>query len=80
MLCPACQMETLADDRICRACGVSFSVICPNCQHPMVLVDYQDSGVEINSCEHCPYRWLDADEITELASGKKLNTSSIAID
>ena len=34
MLCPACQMETLADDRICRACGVSFSVICPNCQHP----------------------------------------------
>jgi class 3 adenylate cyclase/tetratricopeptide (TPR) repeat protein len=34
MLCPACQMETLADDRICRSCGVSFSVICPNCQHP----------------------------------------------
>ena len=27
-------METLADDRICRSCGVSFSVICPNCQHP----------------------------------------------
>ena len=34
MLCPACQIETLADDRVCRACGVSFSVICPNCQHP----------------------------------------------
>jgi class 3 adenylate cyclase/tetratricopeptide (TPR) repeat protein len=34
MLCPACQMETLADDRVCRSCGVSFSVICPNCQHP----------------------------------------------
>jgi class 3 adenylate cyclase len=27
-------METLADDRVCRACGVSFSVICSNCQHP----------------------------------------------
>jgi class 3 adenylate cyclase/tetratricopeptide (TPR) repeat protein len=34
MLCPACQMETLADDRVCRSCGISFSVICPNCQHP----------------------------------------------
>lgn len=34
MLCPACQMETLADDRVCRSCGVSFSVICPTCQHP----------------------------------------------
>ena len=34
MLCPACQMETLADDRVCRSCGVSFSVICSNCQHP----------------------------------------------
>jgi class 3 adenylate cyclase/tetratricopeptide (TPR) repeat protein len=34
MLCPACQIETLADDGVCRSCGVSFSVICPNCQHP----------------------------------------------
>ena len=34
MLCPACQMETLADDRACRSCGVSFSVICSNCQKP----------------------------------------------
>jgi class 3 adenylate cyclase len=34
MLCPACQMETLADDRVCRSCGVNFSIICPDCQHP----------------------------------------------
>ncbi len=34
MLCPACQMETLAEDRVCRSCGISFSVICPNCRHP----------------------------------------------
>lgn len=27
-------METLADDRVCRSCGVSFSAVCPNCQHP----------------------------------------------
>lgn len=34
MLCPACQTETLADDGICRSCGLSFSATCPNCQHP----------------------------------------------
>jgi class 3 adenylate cyclase len=34
MLCPACQTETLADDGICRSCGLSFSASCPNCQHP----------------------------------------------
>ena len=34
MLCPACQTETLADDGICRSCGLSFSARCPNCQHP----------------------------------------------
>jgi class 3 adenylate cyclase len=34
MLCPACQTETLADDRVCRSCGISFSVVCANCQHP----------------------------------------------
>lgn len=34
MLCPACQTETLPDDRVCRSCGVSFALICPNCQHP----------------------------------------------
>ena len=34
MQCPACQIETLADDRVCRSCGVSFSALCSNCQHP----------------------------------------------
>jgi class 3 adenylate cyclase len=34
MLCPACQTETLADDRVCRSCNISFSVICANCEHP----------------------------------------------
>ncbi|HET6924862.1 MAG TPA: zf-TFIIB domain-containing protein [Candidatus Saccharimonadales bacterium] len=41
-------------------------LICPNCHNPMVHVDYQDSGVVIDSCEHCPFRWLDADEVTAI--------------
>ncbi|WP_409363510.1 ATP-binding protein [Bradyrhizobium liaoningense] len=34
MLCPACQTETLPDDRVCRSCGISFALVCPNCRHP----------------------------------------------
>lgn len=34
MQCPACQTETLPDDRVCRSCGVSFALVCPSCRHP----------------------------------------------
>lgn len=44
------------------------ALTCPNCQHPMSLVDYEGTGVEIDSCENCPYRWLDANEIDRLVS------------
>jgi hypothetical protein len=41
---------------------------CPNCQHPMTPVDYQETGVMIDSCTNCPYRWLDANEINQLVT------------
>jgi len=44
------------------------SLTCPNCHFQMEEVDYQDSGVKIDSCENCPFRWLDANEVGELAS------------
>jgi Zn-finger nucleic acid-binding protein len=34
----------------------------------MQNLDYQNTGVKIDSCTNCPYRWLDANEITALAS------------
>jgi class 3 adenylate cyclase/tetratricopeptide (TPR) repeat protein len=34
MLCPACQSETLPEDGVCRSCGMRFSAVCSNCQHP----------------------------------------------
>lgn len=43
------------------------AITCPNCHNPMVEVDYQESGVTIDSCERCPYRWLDADDAAKLA-------------
>ncbi|HEX4774735.1 MAG TPA: zf-TFIIB domain-containing protein [Candidatus Saccharimonadales bacterium] len=47
-------------------------LVCPNCKNPMIEVDFEDSGVIIDSCEHCPFRWLDANEISEIASGQKI--------
>jgi Zn ribbon nucleic-acid-binding protein len=44
------------------------TITCPNCHNQMAVVNYQDTGIEIDSCEQCPYRWLDADEVTKLAS------------
>lgn len=41
---------------------------CPNCHNPMMPLDYEGSGIEIDSCEHCPFRWLDADELSRLSS------------
>lgn len=41
---------------------------CPNCHYQMQSVNYEDSGVEIDSCENCPFRWLDANEVGALGS------------
>lgn len=43
---------------------------CPNCKNVMAQVNYQNSGIMIDSCEHCPFRWLDSDDIEEITSGK----------
>jgi len=34
MLCPACQSQTLREDGVCQSCGLTFSAVCSNCQHP----------------------------------------------
>lgn len=41
---------------------------CPNSHDPMEQVDYEGTGINIISCPNCPYRWLDANEISALSS------------
>lgn len=38
-------------------------LICPSCGSQMEHVAYNGSTVIIDSCESCPYRWLDAGEL-----------------
>lgn len=40
---------------------------CPHCGNAMTPVDYQLTGVVIDVCTHCAYRWCDAAELTKIA-------------
>lgn len=48
---------------------------CPNCKNPMVQTNYEETKIRIEYCEHCPFRWLDRDAMTQLSSGKAPNIS-----
>lgn len=40
---------------------------CPNCSKPMSPTNYQSTGVIIDSCTACAYRWCDAGELSKIA-------------
>lgn len=40
---------------------------CPNCHNSMTSMHYADGPVLIDSCDHCPFRWLDANDLPLLA-------------
>jgi Zn-finger nucleic acid-binding protein len=39
---------------------------CPRCQVDMVLIDYADTGVEIDYCPQCKGTWLDEGEFEKI--------------
>ena len=39
---------------------------CPACAVPLVAIDYDDTGVEVDFCTACRGVWLDADELTRI--------------
>jgi Zn-finger nucleic acid-binding protein len=39
---------------------------CPGCGTAMTKVPYRGSATIIDSCSHCPYRWLDAVDISSI--------------
>ena len=43
-------------------------IICPNCGNEMVTTNYQNTGVIIDSCTNCPFRWLDAKEADKIST------------
>src|SRR5436305_4122052 len=46
------------------------SLNCPHCSAPMQKVNYNDTGIIIDSCTNCPYRWLAAGEIEKIEEYK----------
>lgn len=52
--------------------------ICPHCTGTMVAVDYNSTGVEIESCESCRFRWLDHGEYRKLVDHRpQLNPEDV---
>lgn len=41
---------------------------CPNCKNMMLAIGYNGIQVEIDSCEHCMFRWIDSGEIAAIAA------------
>lgn len=45
-------------------------LVCPACEQLMHPVPYNGSELIIDSCMHCPYRWLDGAEIHAVANNR----------
>lgn len=46
--------------------NTTATLSCPNCRHAMQKVDYAHTGVVIDACANCPYRWLDKGEFEKV--------------
>ena len=46
---------------------------CPNCSNKMDKVDYNLTGIIIDSCTACPYRWLDAGEVAKIQDDRSIS-------
>src|SRR6266436_2898613 len=50
--------------------NIKKQLICPHCSARMQKVNYNNTGILIDSCASCPYRWLNAGEIEKIEAYK----------
>jgi Zn-finger nucleic acid-binding protein len=62
--------EALVSDSSTPTSNTKHIIACPNCGKPMQKVDYNHTGVHIDACTNCHYRWLDAWEIHKIQNHK----------
>lgn len=53
------------------------AIVCPSCHNVMEKMAYDATNVMIDTCAHCPYRWLDADEAAKITQSQKLTDLDI---
>jgi Zn-finger nucleic acid-binding protein len=46
--------------------GRGHSISCPHCEALMDRVDYNFTGVIVDVCTRCKYRWVDQDQLAKL--------------
>lgn len=42
------------------------SIICPHCEAKMDYIDYNFTGVMVDACTRCNYRWVVPDQLAKL--------------
>lgn len=56
----------------------NHQILCPHCGHTMQKSNYNSTGIIIDACVNCPYRWLDAGEVKKIKDFKpKLDPESL---
>lgn len=48
-----------------KALNTEGEISCPSCGNMMSKVDYAGSGIHIDACQSCIFRWIDAGEISK---------------
>lgn len=54
--------------------NTAHTITCPSCSHQMQKVNFNNTGVYIDSCTNCPYRWFDDGELEKINTYKNVPT------
>src|SRR5688572_8448101 len=78
--------QTNLDPRISKKQAINNAISkrealkCPHCASLMTPVNYVNTGIIIDSCNKCPYRWLDKGEMEKILSHKPRLTAEQLIE
>jgi len=64
------EKASLDDEAQTLQLNTEHKLNCPHCQQPMTKVNYNYTGIIIDSCTSCHYRWLDTGEAKKIKDYK----------
>lgn len=64
------QLVSALDSAIPELSERNHEITCPHCSSAMHRTDYNGTGIMIDSCIKCHYRWLDGGEFRKIVTSK----------
>lgn len=62
--CPSCSNVSNPGEKDCSSCGTRLGLVCPGCQHSMLLAKVLN--VELDICQGCDAVWFDDGELSKV--------------